>query len=59
MKAKSNPSLRAAAGGFTPDTDVFVVKAAPVPATPCFLPKEALDAMLERGVVGTVASVIN
>ena len=32
---------------------------APVFATPCCLPRSALEAMIERGVVGTVASVLN
>ena len=32
---------------------------APVPVTPCFLPPEALAALQERGMVGSVAQVLD
>ena len=42
-----------------PYTLPAAVSCAPVLATPCCLPRGALDAMIERGVVGTVARVLN
>ena len=35
------------------------IPVAPVPVTPCFLPTEALAALKERGMVGSVARVLD
>lgn len=35
------------------------IPVAPVPVTPCFLPPEALAALKERGMVGSVARVLD
>ena len=43
----------------TPFTQPLAAGGGPVLATPCCLPQEALKAMLERGVVGTVACVLD
>ena len=58
VKCAASPAAEPGAAE-NPFTQPAAAGAMPVLATPCFLPKEALEAMLERGVVGSVARVLN
>ena len=57
VKRAASPAAEPGAAE-SPFTQPAAAGAMPVLATPCFLPKAALEAMLERGVVGGVEGFV-